>query len=96
MSPIQGGSTLDPSGSDAAKRVAGRKRHLLTDTLGMLLAVIVHPAHVQDRDGAEPLLRQARRLFPSLERLIGDAGYQGPEMVGRGRAWSASSAKAGQ
>jgi hypothetical protein len=47
----------------------------------MLLAVIVHPAHVQDRDGAEPLLRQARRLFPFVERIIGDAGYQGPKMV---------------
>ena len=47
----------------------------------MLLAVIVHPANVQDRDGAEPLLRQARRLFPFIERLIGDAGYQGPNMA---------------
>jgi Transposase DDE domain len=42
----------------------------------MLLAVVVHPANVQDRDGAEPLLRQARRLFPFIERIIGDAGYQ--------------------
>jgi TonB family protein len=47
----------------------------------MLLAVMVHPADVQDRDGAEPLLRQARRLFPFVERLIGDAGYQGPKMA---------------
>jgi transposase len=47
----------------------------------MLLAVIVHPAQVQDRDGAEPLLRQARRLFPFIERIIGDAGYQGPKMA---------------
>ncbi|MSW83113.1 MAG: hypothetical protein F2840_18480 [Actinobacteria bacterium] len=41
---------------------------MLTDTIGMLLAVIVHPASVQDPDGAEPLLRQARRLFPFVER----------------------------
>jgi putative transposase len=47
----------------------------------MLLAVIVHPANVQDRDGAEPLLRQARKLFPFVERIIGDAGYQGPKMA---------------
>ena len=47
----------------------------------MLLAVTVHPASVQDRDGAEPLLRQARRLFPFVERIIGDAGYQGPKMA---------------
>ncbi len=63
------------SGYDAGKKVVGRKRHLLTDTIGMLLAVRVHPANVQDRDGAEPLLRQARRLFPFIERIIGDAGY---------------------
>lgn len=77
----KGGSTLDPSGYDAGKKVVGRKRHLLTDTIGMLLAVIVHPASVQDRDGAEPLLRKARRLFPFVERIIGDAGYQGPKMA---------------
>src|ERR687890_121753 len=53
----------------------------LTDTLGLLLAVMVHPADVQDRDGAETLLRRARRLFPFIERLIGDAGYQGPKMA---------------
>ena len=58
----------------------GRKRHILTDTLGLLLAVNVHPASVQDRDGAEALLREARRSFPFLERIIADAGYQGRKM----------------
>lgn len=53
----------------------------MTDTIGMLLAVIVHPANVQDRDRAEPLLRQARRLYPCVERIIGDAGYRGPKMA---------------
>ena len=69
----------------------GRKRHVLTDTFGLLLAVIVHPASVQDRDGAEDLLREARRSFPFIERLIGDAGYQGPKMVAavaRTGAWT--------
>jgi hypothetical protein len=42
--------------------------------------VNVHPASVQDRDGAEALLRDARRSFPFLERIIGDAGYQGQKM----------------
>lgn len=69
----------------------GRKRHVLTDTLGLLLAVVVHPASVQDRDGAEAVLREARRLFPFLERVIADAGYQGPRMaaaVARTGAWT--------
>ena len=52
---------------------------------------MVHPANVQDRDGAELLLRQARRQFPFLERVIGDAGYQGPKMaaaMARTGTWS--------
>src|SRR5215210_4518428 len=73
----QRGASLDPSGYDAGKKVVGRKRHILTDTLGLLLAVNVHSASVQDRDGAEALLREARRSFPFVERIIGDAGYQG-------------------
>ena len=71
----------DPSGYDAGKKVLGRKRHILTDTLGLLLAVSVHPASIRDRDGAEALLREARRSFPFIERLIGDAGYQGRKMA---------------
>ena len=69
----------------------GRKRHVLTDTLGLLLAVVVQPAHLQDRDGAEAVLREARLLFPFLERVIADAGYQGPKMaaaVARTGTWS--------
>ena len=77
---LQRGASLDPSGYDAGKKVLGRKRHILTDTLGLLLAVSVHPASVQDRDGAEALLREARRSFPFLERIIGNAGYRGPKM----------------
>ena len=61
--------------------MVGRKRHVLTDTLGLLLAVNVHPASVQDRDGAEALLREARRSFPFLERIIADAGYHGRKMA---------------
>ena len=62
----------------------------LTGTIGMVLAAIVHPASVQGsrhclgrevRDGAGPLLRQARRLFRSVKHIIGDAGYQGPKMA---------------
>src|SRR5215208_5538266 len=62
----------------------------LTDTIGLLLAVHVHPASVQDRDGAEALLREARRSFPFIERIIGDAGYQGQKMqaaVARTGSW---------
>src|SRR5918997_4603645 len=61
---------LKPPRPSSTLQVTGRKRHILTDTLGLLLAVHVHPASVQDRDGAEALLREARRSFPFIERVI--------------------------
>ena len=74
------GSALDPQGYDAGKKVTGRKRHILVDTLGLLLSVAVHPANIQDRDGAALVLsRRTRRLFPFIERIFADGGYQGPK-----------------
>jgi transposase len=87
----KGGRSLDPQGFDAGKKVLGRKRHVLVDTLGLLLNVAVHPACVQDRDGAQALLREARKRFPFIERIVGDGGYQGPKMaalVKRTGAWT--------
>ncbi len=56
----------------------GRKRHILIDTIGLLLAVRVHPADVQDRDGARLLLAGLGDRFPRLAKLWVDAAYQGP------------------
>ena len=86
------GASLDPSGYDAGKKVKGRKRHILVDTLGLLMNVDVHPADVQDRDGAPLVLdRRTRRLFPFVERVFADAGYQGPKAaaaVAKTGAWT--------
>jgi transposase len=49
--------------------------------MGLLLNVVVHPADVQDRDGALGLLRRARRLFPFIERIFADGGYAGRKMA---------------
>lgn len=68
-------------GFDAGKKITGRKRHILVDTLGLLLSVAIHPANIQDRDGAGDLLRTARRSFPFIERIFADAGYQGAKMA---------------
>jgi transposase len=46
-----------------------------------VLSVAVHPANVQDRDGAGTVLRQARRCFPFIERIFADGGYQGPKLA---------------
>jgi transposase len=72
-STAQGGDT----GFDAGKKVKGRKRHLVVDTLGLLLAVTITAASVQDRDGAAPVVAQACAKVPGLKKLYADAAYGG-------------------
>ena len=67
-------------GFDAGKCIKGRKRHLLTDTNGLLVAAIVHAADIQDRDGAPMLLQSVRHLFPWLRHVFADGGYAGPKL----------------
>jgi putative transposase len=64
-------------GFDKAKLVQGRKRHLLVDTLGLLLAVTVTPASVQDRDGARLLLSRLGGACKKLRLIWVDGGYRG-------------------
>jgi putative transposase len=66
-----------PRGYDAGKKVKGRKRTILGDTLGLLLKVVVHEADVQDRDGAIGLLLAITGLFPRLVKLWVDGAYRG-------------------
>ena len=68
-------------GYDAGKKVKGRKRHALVDTDGRALALRVHSADVQDRDGAGPLLRASRSRWPFVRLGYADAGYQGPRVA---------------
>ncbi len=72
-STAQGGDT----GFDAGKKVKGRKRHLVVDTLGVLLAVTVTAASVQDRDGAAEVVAKACAKVPELKKLYADAAYGG-------------------
>ena len=69
-------------GFDPAKKVEGRKRHLLVDTEGLVLEARVHSARVPDQDGIRLLLGQAQGRFARLSHLWVDAGYQG-----RGKRW---------
>ena len=64
-------------GYDAGKKIKGRKRHLLVDTMGLVLLVVVHVANIQDRDGARLLLAKAKGMFPRLQRIWADGGYAG-------------------
>ena len=69
-----------PRGYDAGKKINGRKRHILTDTTGLLVGAIVHEASVQDRDGAPLLLAAVRYAFPWLRHVFADAGYAGDKL----------------
>ncbi len=64
-------------GYDAGKKVKGRKRHVVVDTLGLTVGVVVHAASVQDRDGARKLIQKIRFNCPRLEKLWADGGYSG-------------------
>ena len=75
------GACIDPSGYDAGKKINGKKRHILVDTLGLLLHAIVHPADIQDRDGGVLLLSTLFGMYPFLAKLFADAGYQGPQFA---------------
>src|ERR1700680_4640382 len=72
------GAGDDPHGFDAGKLIKGKKRHILVDTLGLLLHAIVHSAGIQDRDGGLLLLTTLFGKFPFLEKLFADSAYQGP------------------
>src|SRR4051794_31017268 len=70
--PARGGTTR-------GKKINGIKRHILVDTLGLLLVVVVHAANIQDRDGAKLVFARAKGMGPWLrmERVWADGGYAG-------------------
>jgi transposase len=63
--------------SMGGKKVNGRKRHVLVDVLGFVLAVVITPANVQDRDGAIPVLMAAHAAYPTIKRVWADCAYNG-------------------
>ena len=76
---VKGADTVgaDSRGFDAGKKINGRKRHIVTDTLGLLLVVMVTAASVQDRDAARDTVTRAAVWYPSLLLIWADSGYAG-------------------
>jgi transposase len=69
-----------PRGYDAGKKIMGRKRHIVTDTQGNLVGLMVHRADIQDRDGGSLVLASIRRLHPWLRHVFADGGYAGAKL----------------
>lgn len=86
---LRGADTVSAAtrGYDAGKKVNGRKRHIVTDTLGLLLVVLVTAASVQDRDGGADVLKEAHQWFPSLRHVFADGGYAGRLVAKAKRYW---------
>lgn len=87
---VKGAAEANPySGFDGNKSVKGRKRHLLVDTLGLLLCVTVTPANAGDRFGGKACLAGKEPFLPRLEKIWADGGYTGDEFIGwcKERGW---------
>ena len=74
---VKTSDTAMSRGYDAGKKINGRKRHILVDTIGLIMLAVVHAGNIQDRDGAKILLAKARTLFPTLKLIWADGGYAG-------------------
>src|SRR6202158_225765 len=73
---------------DVDKKIKGTKRHILVDTTGLLLHAIVHPANIQEPDGGVLVMSSMFGLFPFLQRLFADPGYQGAKFAtGTAEVW---------
>jgi putative transposase len=82
---VQAAEEAESRGSDASKRVKGRKRHLMVDTEGLPVAVVVTDASANDKAGARLLLAAVREVLPRLRRVWADAGYESGPLAAEAR-----------
>jgi len=86
---VKGADTVAAAtrGYDAGKKINGRKRHIVTDTIGLLLVVMVSAACVQDRDGGRGILKLLHGTLASVSLVYADGGYQGRLVTLAQSAW---------
>jgi putative transposase len=65
----------------SGKKIKGRKRHILADTLGLIHGCIVHTANIQERAGAKLLLEPLRDTLTRMKKIMADGGYSGSDMI---------------
>jgi putative transposase len=74
-------------GIDAGKKISGRKRHIMVDTLGLLWAVAVHAASIQDAAGAWQVVTKVVGRMPRLEKILADGIYDGARIAVQALGW---------
>jgi putative transposase len=86
---VKSTETSDERGYDAGKKINGRKRHILVDTMGLLLLVLVLPANIQDRDGAKQLLAAffSQKSRRRVKHIWADGGYAGALLEQARKLW---------
>ena len=80
---VKTASVTTEKGVDGNKKVNGRKRFILTDTLGLMMGILIVAANVGERSGAETLFNQTRGKYPRLEKVLADQGFNGVEYVAK-------------
>ena len=80
---VKTASVTTEKGLDGNKKVNGRKRFILTDTLGLLMGISVVAANTGERAGAESLFYEVRGKYPRLQKVLADQGFDGVEYVAR-------------
>ena len=78
---VKTASVTREKGIDGNKKVNGRKRFILTDTLGLIMGILIVAANVGERTGAENLFNQARGKYPRLQKVLADQGFDGEKYV---------------
>jgi transposase len=86
---VKGADTVPAAsrGFDAGKRINGRKRHIVVDTIGLMLVVMVTAASIQDRDGGQSILERLHGALHSVRHIFADGGYQGALIELAKRSW---------
>jgi putative transposase len=69
--------SCESKGFDAGKKIKGIKRHIIVDTLGLVLAVVIHSAAIQDRDGSKEVIKQLSGKWKKIVKIFADGGYRG-------------------
>lgn len=93
---VKGADTVPAAsrGYDAGKKINGPKRHIVVDTIGLLLIVIVSAASVQNRDGGHGILEALHRALGSVRHVFADGGYRGQLVAVAKSAWGSSKSSA--